>query len=60
MEVIMTDSFSEKKEALRSETTSKLSPGKKNWQSPELTEVDYSQTNMNWSGFSGDDGMYYS
>lgn len=60
MEAIMTDSFSEKKDVLRSETTSKSSPGKKNWQSPELTEVDYSQTNFNWSGFTGNDGMYYS
>jgi len=52
----MTDSYSEKKEGLMSETTS----SKKNWQSPELTEVDYSKTNMNFTGFTGDDGLYYS
>ena len=55
----MTDSFSEKKEVLRSETTSKSLPGKKNWQSPELTEVDYSQTNSSLTGI-GADAMGYS
>jgi len=46
----MTDSYSEKKEVLMSETTS----GKKNWQSPELTEVDYSQTNATFTGIGSD------
>jgi hypothetical protein len=34
--------------------------GKKKWQSPELTEVDYDKTNFTFSGGSGSDGVYYS
>ena len=34
--------------------------GKKNWQSPELIEVDYEKTNATFSGGSGSDGLYYS
>jgi hypothetical protein len=43
-------------------TSSKSIPdtGKKKWQSPELTEVDYDKTNGNFSGYSGSDGLYYS
>jgi hypothetical protein len=33
---------------------------KKKWQSPELTEVDYEKTNLNFSGYKGSDGLYYS
>jgi len=60
MEAIMTESFSEKKDGLVSETTSKSSSSKKNWRSPELTEVDYSKTNSGGSGFTGWDGTWYS
>ena len=50
----MTESFSEKKDGLVSETTSKSSSSKKNWQSPELTEVDYSKTNATFTGIGSD------
>jgi hypothetical protein len=46
--------------ALESMNPSTSGTGKKNWQSPELTEVDYDKTNMNFSGSTGFDGMYYS
>lgn len=32
--------------------------GKKNWQAPELTEMDYDQTNAGFTGIGGDFGIY--
>jgi hypothetical protein len=37
---------------------SKSGTGKKNWQTPELTEVDYEKTNTGYSGGGSDLGFY--
>lgn len=62
MEADMKGMFAEKSIVMMDESMelSKLSPGKKNWQSPELIEVDYSETNSSYTGIASADGLYYS